>query len=264
MADRWRDLDHQRASSDTLVIAPAHRTARREPRTCRLALFDIDGTLLRTDGAGRRAIHRALIEIFGETGPPDHRFDGKTDPQIVRELMRVVGHEDEHIDARMQELFALYVVCLREELRDPEHRALPLPGVADLLAVLKARDDVTLGLLTGNLIEGARAKLEAVGIDPDIFVIGAFGSDHENRPELPAIAQRRARELLGIDVPGRSVVVIGDTPADVECGRDIGARAIGVATGQYSTEELAAHGAVAVFTDLTETTAVVRAIMGDR
>jgi phosphoglycolate phosphatase-like HAD superfamily hydrolase len=164
----------------------------------------------------------------------------------------------------MQELFARYVVCLREELRDPGHRALPLPGVADLLAVLKARDDVTLGLLTGNLIEGAHAKLEAVGIDPDIFVIGAFGSDHENRPELPAIAQRRARELLGIDVPGRSVVVIGDTPADVECGRDIGARAIGVATGQYSTEELAAHGAVAVFTDLTETTAVVRAIMDDR
>jgi phosphoglycolate phosphatase-like HAD superfamily hydrolase len=113
-------------------------------------------------------------------------------------------------------------------------------------------------------MEGARAKLEAVGIDPDIFVIGAFGSDHEYRPELPAIAQRRAREMLGIDVPGRSVVVIGDTPADVECGRDIGARAIGVATGRYSTEELAAHGAVAVFTDLSETTAVVRAIMDDR
>ncbi|HKW47282.1 MAG TPA: HAD family hydrolase [Gemmatimonadaceae bacterium] len=246
------------------MITPAERAPRPAPRTSRLVLFDIDGTLLWTDGAGRRAIHRALIEIFGETGPADHRFDGKTDPQIVRELMRVVGHEDEHIDARMQDLFARYVECLREELRDPEHRALPLPGVSDLLTALKARHDIALGLLTGNLMEGARAKLEAVGIDPDMFVIGAFGSDHEHRPELPAIAQRRAREVLGIDVLGRDVVVIGDTPADVECGRDIGARAIGVATGRYSTEELASHGAAAVFRDLTNTAAVVSAITDDR
>jgi phosphoglycolate phosphatase-like HAD superfamily hydrolase len=246
------------------VTAPARHTTPAVQSTTWLVLFDIDGTLLWTDGAGRRAIHRALIEIFGDTGPADHRFDGKTDPQIVRELMRVVGHEDEHIDARMQELFARYLVCLREELKDPEHRAVPLPGVIELLAALNARIDVAIGLLTGNLVEGARAKLEAVGIDPDIFVVGAFGSDHEYRPELPAIAQRRARDVLGIDVPGRNVVVIGDTPADVECGRDIGARAIGVATGRYSTEELAAHGAVAVFTDLTDTTAVLRAILDDR
>ncbi|HEY2379439.1 MAG TPA: HAD family hydrolase [Gemmatimonadaceae bacterium] len=239
------------------------RAAQHRALATRLVLFDIDGTLLRTDGAGRRAIHRALIEIFGDTGPADHRFDGKTDPQIVRELMRVVGHEDEHIDARMQELFARYVVCLREELRDPEHRAVPLPGVTELLAALDARDDVTLGLLTGNLVEGARAKLEAVGIDPRIFVVGAFGSDHELRPELPAIAQRRAREVLGIEVQGRDVVVIGDTPADVECGREIGARAIGVATGRYSTNELAAHGAAAVFSDLTDTDAIVRAIVDE-
>ena len=246
------------------MTASTRPSSQPAPGATRLVLFDIDGTLLWTDGAGRRAIHRALIEIFGETGPADHRFDGKTDPQIVRELMRVVGHEDEHIDARMQELFARYVICLREELRDPEHRALPLPGVTDLLAVLHMRNDVTLGLLTGNLVEGARAKLEAVGIDPEIFAIGAFGSDNEFRPELPAIAQRRASEILGIEVPGRHVVVIGDTPADVECGRDIGARAIGVATGRYSTEELAAYGAAAVFSDLTDTNAVVQAIMDDR
>src|SRR5206468_9197330 len=121
--------------------------------------------------------------------------------------------------------------------------------VMDLLAALSTRRDVTLGLLTGNLVEGARAKLEAVGIDPEMFVVGAYGSDHELRPELPAIAQRRARDVLGIDVAGDDVVVIGDTPADVECGRDIGARAIGVATGHYPTDVLAAHGAVAVFPD---------------
>ena len=232
--------------------------------TTRLVLFDIDGTLLWTDGAGRRAIHRALIEVFGATGPADHRFDGKTDPQIVRELMRDVGHDDAHIDARLQGLFIRYVQCLREELRDPAHPSKPLPGVTDLLDALSRRSDVTLGLLTGNLVDGARAKLEAVGIDPDIFVVGAYGSDHELRPELPAIAQRRARARLGVDIAGRDIVVIGDTPADLQCGRDIGVRAIGVATGRYTTDDLAAQGAVAVFADLSDTDAVVRAILDDR
>ena len=232
--------------------------------TTRLVLFDIDGTLLWTDGAGRRAIHRALIEVFGATGPADHRFDGKTDPQIVRELMRDVGHDDAHIDARLQALFIRYVQCLREELRDPAHPSKPLPGVTDLLDALARRSDVTLGLLTGNLVDGARAKLEAVGIDPDIFVVGAYGSDHELRPALPAIAQRRARARLGVDIAGSDIVVIGDTPADLQCGRDIGVRAIGVATGRYTTDDLAAQGAVAVFADLSDTDAVVRAILDDR
>ena len=231
----------------------------------RLVLFDIDGTLMLTDGAGRRAIHRALIHVFGETGPADHRFDGKTDPQIVRELMRVVGHGDAHIDTRMQALLDLYVTHLREELCDPAYRPCALPGVHALLDALAARDDVVLGLLTGNLADGARAKLEAVGIDPTRFVVGAYGSDHELRPELPGIAQQRARELLGLDIRGQDVVVIGDTPADVECGRGIGARAIGVATGHYDVGALTSHGAVAAFEDFTDTDAVVRAIVsGDR
>ena len=233
------------------------------PHRTRLVLFDIDGTLLWSDGAGRRAIHRALIEIFGETGPEDHRFDGKTDPQIVRELMRVVGHEDDAIDDRMEELFSRYVTCLREELQDPTHRAVALPGVMTLLDVLEQRNDVTLGLLTGNLVDGARAKLEAVGIDPSRFLVGAYGTDHELRPELPAIAQRRAREQLGIDVAGADIIIIGDTPADVECGRAIGARGIGVATGRYSADVLASHGAAAVFNDLTDTRSVVHAILED-
>lgn len=230
----------------------------------RLVLFDIDGTLLWTDGAGRRAIHRALIEVFGDTGPKDHWFDGKTDPQIVRELMRMAGRDDAHIDEQMAPLFARYVACLQKELRDPEHPAKPLPGVLDLLDALSRRAGVALGLLTGNLVEGARAKLRAVGIDPDLFVVGAFGSDHEERPELPAIAQRRAREVLGVEIPGPSIIVIGDTPADVQCGRGIGARAIGVASGRYSVDELASHGADAVFPSLVDTDAIVRVILADR
>jgi phosphoglycolate phosphatase-like HAD superfamily hydrolase len=242
---------------------PAALTTRHLSRITRLVLFDIDGTLLWSDGAGRRAITRALVEVFGEAGPADHRFDGKTDPQIVREMMRIAGRDDSDIDELMAPLFARYVACLEEELENPGHHATALPGVIELLDVLSQREDVALGLLTGNLIEGARAKLRAVGIDPEIFVVGAFGSDHEHRPELPAIAQQRARELLGAEIPGSRVIVIGDTPADVQCGRGIGARAIGVATGRFPPDELMAHGAVAVFGDLSNTDAVVAAILDD-
>jgi len=229
----------------------------------RLVLFDIDGTILLTDGAGRRAVHRALIEVFGSTGPVDHRFDGKTDPQIVRELMRHEGHPDAHIDARMARLFDRYVDYLHDELRAGAAGVRLMPGVAALIDALEARDDVILGLLTGNLEAGARAKLAAGGIDPDRFRVGAYGSDHETRGALPAVAQRRVREELGLELAGRDVVVIGDTPADLECGRDIGARAIGVATGQFSVDELRRHDPIAVFEDLSPTAEVVRAIISD-
>ena len=227
----------------------------------KLVLFDIDGTLLRSDGAGRRAIHRALLEVFGATGPADYHFDGKTDKQIVRELMRGEGHGDEHIDASMQRLLDLYIGYLRAELAAPAGRVRLLPGVSDLLDALESRDDIILGLLTGNLEQGARAKLEAVGLAFDRFRIGAFGSDHEHRPELPAIARTRARGRLGIDVRGEAMVVIGDTPADLTCGRSLGANAIGVATGRYSVEQLLEHDPVAAFPDLSNTDAVLRAIL---
>ncbi|HXD48666.1 MAG TPA: HAD family hydrolase [Gemmatimonadaceae bacterium] len=230
--------------------------------TTKLVLFDIDGTILLTDGAGRRAVHRALIEIFGGTGPDDHRFDGKTDPQIVRELMRLEGHSDARIDASMQTVFDRYVVLLREELDVAGDAVRLMPGVRELLDVLATRSDVVLGLLTGNLVGGAHAKLQAAGIEPSLFRVGAFGSDHEVRGELPAVAQRRARDELRVDIPGRDVVVIGDTPADIDCGRAIGARAIGVATGHYSVDELRRHDPAAVFADLSPTSDVLRAIMG--
>ena len=227
----------------------------------RLVLFDIDGTILAGGGAGKRAVTRALIDVFGTAGPADHRFDGKTDPQIVRELMRLEGHGDPHIDERMPGLLDRYLEFLQEELSLPPH-ARVLPGVVELLDALESRHDIVLGLLTGNLAAGARAKLAAVGIDPDRFRVGAYGSDHEARGELPAFAQRRARDELGLDVPGQHVVVIGDTPNDLQCGRAIGARAIGVATGHYTLDELLAHQPSAVFRDLTDTGAVVAAILG--
>lgn len=229
----------------------------------KLVLFDIDGTILLTDGAGKRAIHRALEEIVGRTGPHDHRFDGKTDPQIVRELMRIVGYTDEHIDAHMSRLLGRYVEYLREELRIGSQGVMVMPGVRRLLGVLKTRKDVILALLTGNLADGAHAKLSAGGIDPGQFRIGAYGSDHELRVELPAVAQRRAREVLGLDIRGDDVVVIGDTPADMHCGRNIGARAIGVATGHFTVDELQQHAPAAVFRDLSHTADVLAAILNE-
>jgi len=230
----------------------------------KLVLFDIDGTILLSAGAGKRAFNRALIDIFGSTGPDDHPFGGKTDPQIARELMRMEGHGDEHIDDRMTALLDRYVGYLHEELATGAADMRVMPGIRELLDALDARDDAIVGLLTGNHIAGARAKLAAAGIDIDRFRVGAFGSDHEVRGELPRVAQQRAREQLGVDVAGSDVVVIGDTPADIDCGRAIGARAIAVATGHHSVEELASHRPAAVFEDLSHTADVINAIMNTR
>jgi len=226
----------------------------------KLVLFDIDGTILWSDGAGRRAMQRALMKAFGTSGNADYRYDGKTDMQIVRDLMRMEGHEDALIDERMEALLRDYVDGLHEELRAGTTRVERMRGVVELMDALEARPDRRLGLLTGNIAVGAGAKLRAVGIDPTRFVVSAFGSDHEVRGELPAIAQRRAREELGLHVEGDAIVIIGDTPADIECGRAIGARAIAVATGRYSVEDLIRYDPFAVFPDLSDTDAVMRAI----
>ena len=167
------------------MSSPARKLASDRERARRLVLFDIDGTILSSDGAGRRAVFQALEEHFGKSGPGEHRFDGKTDPQIVRELMRHAGVSDADIDARLDEVLDRYVALLRDELASADHRQHIFPGVCELLDKLEARGDVVLGLLTGNIHHGARAKLAAVGIDPDRFVVGAFGSDHhERRPRV--------------------------------------------------------------------------------
>lgn len=231
----------------------------RTERLTRLVLFDIDGTILRSNGAGRRAMLAALRDVFGTPGQEDHRYDGKTDPQIVREAMRLEGHHDAHIDERMDALMTLYLARLEDELQNVA--TLVHPGIFELLAALERRDDTILGLLTGNLREGAYAKLRAAGIDPGRFRVGAFGSDHEHRPELPAVARQRAEEELGVALAGEDLVVIGDTPADIECGRSLGVRAIGVATGSYTVDELMRCGAYAAFETLADTDRVVRTII---
>jgi phosphoglycolate phosphatase-like HAD superfamily hydrolase len=226
----------------------------------KVVLFDVDGTLLWTDGAGRRAIHRALKDILGIEHPAaGFRFDGRTDPEIVRLLAAASGRD--HGPDVVAAVLAHYVALLDDELNRPGHKTTVYPGVFELLAALEHRDDCIAGLLTGNIVEGARLKLRSGGLDIARFRVGAFGSDHADRPELPAIARQRARETLGIQAAGRDVVIVGDTPADVACGRGIGARAIGVATGSYSVPELLAVGAYSAFPDLSDTGAVVAAIL---
>ena len=226
-----------------------------------LVLFDIDGTILWSDGAGRRAMEGALTHVFGSAGDPRYRYDGKTDRQIARELMRQEGHDDGAIDARLDSVLSGYLARLRSELATGERRVEVLAGVHALLDALEARDDVVLGLLTGNVAEGAAVKLGAAGIDIGRFRINAFGSDHEERPMLPSVAQRRARELFAREYDGADIVVIGDTPADVHCARSVGARTIAVATGRYSVAELAEHDPTVVFEDLSDTDAVVAFIV---
>jgi phosphoglycolate phosphatase-like HAD superfamily hydrolase len=227
----------------------------------RLILFDIDGTLLNSDGAGRRAIQRALVEAFGTAGPEEHWFDGKTDPQIVHELMARAGIDHATVEMHLAPVFTRYVDLLREEIIRPDHAATVCPGVPALLDALEAVDGVTLGLLTGNVEAGARVKLGAVGIAPGRFRVGAFGSDHAIRAELPAIARARAGALFGRELPGRAMVVVGDTPADLTCGLGVGARAVGVATGRYSVGELSVYAPAAVVPDFRDTAAVVDTIL---
>jgi phosphoglycolate phosphatase-like HAD superfamily hydrolase len=226
----------------------------------KLVLFDIDGTLLWTDGAGRRAMEAALSALFGTPGPPQYRYDGKTDRQIVRATMRLEGFTDAVIDQRMMATMEEYLTQLVRELDRRDRAIRRFEGVLELLDALETRADRVSGLLTGNLERGAHAKLRAAGVPPERFTIGAFGSDHEVRSELPAIAQRRAREHLGHAVEGDQLIIVGDTPDDIACGRAIGARAIAVATGRFSVSELAAHDPAFVFTSLADTDALMQAI----
>src|SRR5881296_3320657 len=217
----------------------------------RLILFDIDGTLLWTNGAGRRAIHRALLEEVGTAGPiASYRFDGKTDPQIVRELLALAGHAAAADDARVQAVCRRYVGLLEAELAKPTQATRLMDGVADLLAglePLESQGRVLVGLLTGNLESGAALKLRSAGFDPARFRVGAYGSDSALRSDLPAVAARRAAALSQRRFAGPDLVIVGDTPDDVACGRPIGARAVAVATGFYDVAALRATGADHVF-----------------
>ena len=230
----------------------------------KLVLFDVDGTLLWTDGAGRRAIHRALLDEAGTAGPiATYRFDGKTDPQIVRDLLSLAGHPRAGDDALIQAVCRRYVDQLRVELDRPTQATKLLAGIEPLLAALESHEAVEralVGLLTGNVAPGAALKLRSAGLDPERFRVGAYGSDSARRGDLPHVAATRAAALTGRPFAGTDVVILGDTPDDVACGQSIGARSVAVATGFYDLSALRASGASYVFETLVDTASVLDAI----
>lgn len=220
-------------------------------------LFDVDGTLADTLGAGKAALAAAMSAVYGETGPVDaFDFHGRTDPEIVRGLLRAAGRSDGDVDGGFGELWPRYLARLSAELAERDGRVAALTGVLALLDRLADDDRFACGLVTGNLEQGARLKLAAVGC-ADRFGFGAYGSDAEERDALPAVALARAERRYGRPFEPARAVVIGDTPADIRCARAAGTRVLAVATGRHSERELADHRPDAVFADLSETERVV-------
>jgi phosphoglycolate phosphatase-like HAD superfamily hydrolase len=229
----------------------------------KLILFDIDGTLLWTQGAAKRAFQRAMEEVYGTAGPiATHSFAGKTDPQIARELLRLGGVADREIEAGLVRLWEEYLRELRRELALPGHATRVLPGVRPLLGELdRMRDSVVVGLLTGNIEPGAVLKLDSARLSGR-FRLGAYGSDRERRDELPEVAVERALALTGRRFRARDIVVIGDTPADMECGASLDVHAFGVATGYFDEPSLRAAGAHTTAPDLGNTAEVLEVLLG--
>jgi phosphoglycolate phosphatase len=225
-------------------------------------LFDIDGTLLRAGGAGRRAFERALGDHAG--GPIDGaiaglRFDGMTDRGIVRESLALLGLP--FAEAACDAILARYVAHLQAEIDGPGFRV--LPGVAPLLADLSGRG-ARFGLCTGNVVAGARVKLRRGGLDHRFDWGGGgmhgFAEDGEARPLVVAAAVRRVASALGREVRAAEVLVIGDTPRDVQAAHAVGCPALCVATGNFDEAALRAAGADAVVATLEAPAA--RALLG--
>jgi phosphoglycolate phosphatase len=217
----------------------------------KLVLFDIDGTLVLTGGAGLRAMNRACEDLVGHTraleGIP---VAGRTDRIILADVLDRLGRPLD--DGLLAALRDRYLACLEEEIERPGHGVKAvLPGVQALLDRLAARDDVLLGLVTGNFEAGARIKLGHFDLWR-YFRCGAFADDAADRNHLVPFAVDRARGCGLRDVPAGHVLVVGDTPHDVACARATGAVAVGVATGPFSTADLEASGADVVFEDLRD------------
>jgi len=220
----------------------------------RVVLFDIDGTLI-SGGPAKDAFCEAMLETFGTTGAVDKvSFAGKTDPQIVRELLTGIGYDDSQIESHLPDLFRRYLAKLEVQLLDRPVDV--LPGVPELLSALTDMEDIGVALLTGNIVGGAELKLRSAALWGH-FELGSYGSDHEERDELPAIALERARRAWRDTIEPSDAIVVGDTPRDVSCGQREGTRTLAVATGHFSFDELAKTGADHVLEDLSATDEVL-------
>jgi len=225
-----------------------------------LFLFDVDGTLVTTGGAGVRAMRQVGRREFGENFSFDGvRFGGGLDPQLFGEAARQSGFTPAaDYEPRFREA---YLSELATELERSAADVSLCPGVGSLIATLRQRvaagDPVMPGLLTGNYTAAMPIKLGAVGLDPGWFPIHAFGDEAETRPELTALAMRRYHERTGTPADPGQVVVIGDTVRDIHCAHAHGCICVAVATGRSSVAELEAAGADLALPDLSDPTPVL-------
>jgi phosphoglycolate phosphatase len=223
----------------------------------RLFLFDIDGTLITSGGAGEGALMDAMKQRFGvEYDLRGITIAGATDALIAQMMLEKNG-----LDASAENITALldaYLSFLGQRLS--RHEGYVLPGIVRLLDFLRQRDDCVLALLTGNLVRGAEIKLSHYGVW-HYFEFGAFADDHHDRNELTKFARARALEKHGEEFAPESVFVIGDTPRDIECGKVVGAKTVAIATGNYSRAELVTHHPDFLFDDLSDTEAVTAILL---
>lgn len=228
-----------------------------------LILFDVDGTLVDTAGAGRRALERAFRSVLGL---PDIaavssrvRFNGKTDPVIIAEIAREAGLDRDAIARLAPALERAYLDALREEMARPDPRRRTIPGVVPLLEALASMREVTLGLLTGNIEEGARIKLDPFGLNR-FFADGGFSSDHADRGAIARIAHDKLSRRAGIAFARERTWVVGDTELDVACARVNGFRAAAIDSGWIPRERLEQAEPDALFDDFTDVAAVIEAL----
>src|SRR5262245_7908748 len=212
-----------------------------------VCLFDIDGTLLASGGAGKAALELAFTTEFQVELRHQVPYSGRTDRAIMRDLFRLHGIEDtaDHLQTLLQGYLHRLPACLKA------HRGRVLPGIQQLLNYLRVRTGCTVGLLTGNVRAGAKAKLGHYGLY-DHFSCGGFGDHHFDRDDVAREAFASVRSEVGAYVCPEQIWVIGDTPLDVSCARAIGARVAAVATGMHSLEELTAAEPDVALADLSD------------
>jgi len=221
-----------------------------------LLLFDIDGTLLTSGGAGIHALRRGFKDRFGiDDDLREIEIAGRTDSAIARQVF--AKHALPETAENLTAFFDGYLHHLALLL--PEKQGRLLPGVLPLLSALRSRSEAVLALLTGNLARGAELKLTHYGVW-HYFEFGAYADDHHDRNQLGHFARERARERHGVEFPPERIFVLGDTPHDVSCARAVGAKAVAIATGNYPRERLAAAAPDFLFDDLSDVPAVLCAL----